>query len=345
MMGQSIALFDAMLSRDGIGSPFDPSYGFESVGPSYERSEDSRDYVDLMEREEQAEKMAETALDVMVSSLLNGNQNGEQTKEPQEIMHSLTEMGNEFLLSHRRLSESDSPAHAAVEQRLARRLTEYSLDLFYRPDGSVTLYSSSIPSFALLDNVPMLGMGNEDMDGCLYSSYQNGDLSQNCQRAVQYFLKGLNTPGMMYESSITKTVKQALEQEGNAIKRALDQGENTIVRALDQTFGKDCKLAFLILFVLYSVVAMVGLCMGLIDARTFAMGTVLSVAVVTFGLWSLFVLLPVMILMDRYFFEEEEESDEDVEEEGYDYVKLEEDDGEVKQAETLVFVGVPVQVV
>lgn len=81
--------------------------------------------------------------------------------------------------------------HLQVKERLARRLTEYRTDLFYSPDGTITLYTmtGSFPSSTFLSGgEPALGMGSSDLDECVRSRFDNRDLEGGCRRAVGEFL-------------------------------------------------------------------------------------------------------------------------------------------------------------
>eukprot|EP00804_Cyclotella_cryptica_P020285 CCRYP_015899-RA/>CCRYP_015899-RA protein AED:0.07 eAED:0.07 QI:251/1/1/1/0.5/0.33/3/126/470 len=352
MMRQSMAIFDAMLVRDGLSSSLSMDRG-----DSRESSEEKNGEVATVElKRQEAEQAAEQALDVMVTSLVSNLKNevpktDKVENQGQEIAHRLSQMGNDLLMkTHRRLAElSPSDAvdpHMAVQQRLARRLTEYSVDMFFHPDGTVSLYTTSMPS-PPEDYVPVLGSGSKDVDQCVYSRYENGDLEKDCHEAVDLFMTALSTPGMQYGQLNTKS----------SAVRALNQKSQHIQP--NPPFVGDYQASLMILLIVYTLIAIVGLCTGLIDSWTFAMGIVLSVSVGIWGFASLIVSLPICLLVDRFLLSESDGDEEDAKEKSdemdeYDYVKLadsEVDKGEnrvddaVKQSQTLVFVGVPVHVV
>lgn len=141
----------------------------------------------------------------------------------------LFEMGNLLLVeagSRRRLQEADDgkiDPHLQVKERLARRLTEYRTDLFYHPDGTVTVYtsgSSGMPSpfmkphhvipprpqlmnhlqpsaFPPPASESPLGMGSRHLDQCTKSRFDNGDLEGACHQAVQQFYLALDDRTMV----------------------------------------------------------------------------------------------------------------------------------------------------
>jgi len=81
---------------------------------------------------------------------------------------------------------------ARTKERLARRLTEYRTDLFYHPDGTVTVYTRSRdprrpPRPAAADARPPLGFGDDRVDECMTSRHANGDLRGGCHEAVDAF--------------------------------------------------------------------------------------------------------------------------------------------------------------
>lgn len=349
MMRQSMAIFDAMLDRDSppLSLPMDQ-------GNAREAGEVKSGEVT---KQQDAERAAEQALDVMVTSLFSNvanegaNNNNKVENKGREITHRLSQRGNDLLMrTHRRLAEQSRlesvDPHSAVQERLARRLTEYSVDLFFHPDGTVTLYSTAMPSPPGND-VPVLGSGSKEVDHCVYSRYENGDLENECDEAVDFFMMALSSPGMQYDQ--LNTVSSDL--------RSLEQKSQSIES--HPPFMGNYQVSLIILMVIYALVAILGLCTGFIDAWTFVMGIFLSVSVSIWGFVSLIVSLPICLLFDRFLISvrgehAENPKDESDVTEDYDYVKLadsEDDHGEndangaVKESQTLVFVGVPVHVV
>jgi len=312
MMGRSLRLFDAMLAVDGLSSS--------------------------LAARQHAERATEQALDVMVASLFS-NLHGDQVKQ-RDIADQLSSMGSN-LMTHRRLSESND-GHAEIQQRLARRLTEYSLDVFYNPESNtVAMYTSAFDQ----DDHPVLGLGS-DLDLCVYSRYMNGDLEPTCQEALDMFLTAQQTPGLTYpdiDPARNYAGKRTSDpQTLDIIARAIEQHEYEQVESPSMN---DNYYALVILFSIYAIVAFVGLCSGLANVWTITLAVMLSVSVAVWGWISLVVALPMLLVANCWIprEEDEEECHDDATE--CDYVQLLDDENEVKQAETLVFVGVPVQVV
>lgn len=217
------------------------SWSEDQVPPAPFR-ESSEDAADITPTPEQA---AENALDVMVASIaraaavpaspttrhsedvaveegkeLDKEEEGEEAVGEEDV--GLPSIGNlsqllfqlgQNLLSEthserRRLSEqgAEIDPRLRVEERLARRLTEYRTDLFYSPEGNtVTLYTtSSGPNFfpaqhsfmsaspffgGESSSPPPLGMGSSHVDECLRSRFSSGELEgTGCHRAVGEFL-------------------------------------------------------------------------------------------------------------------------------------------------------------
>jgi hypothetical protein len=79
---------------------------------------------------------------------------------------------------------------AEVRERLARRLTEYRADLYYHPDGTVTLYTRSYDPRPRTRAAarPPLGFGDDRVDDCMLSRRANGDLGGGCLEAVDAFV-------------------------------------------------------------------------------------------------------------------------------------------------------------
>lgn len=344
MMGRSLKMFDTMLAMDGITS---------SVVQQPVKEEKTLVTEADNTKKQQAEQAAEQALDFMVTSLFSHPLNDDVKK--QDMTDALTRRG-EHLLTHRRLSESSpaDPHHAAVEQRLARRLTEYSVDLYFQPGGGVVLYSSSInPPIVAADKQPVLGMGS-DYDSCIYSQYNNADLNGKCKRAMDMFFTAKNTPGLMYEQVNRGEERNILDQKAfDTIAKVLEENAHET----DSQLAADAYYASLgFLMVIYAIIAFVGLCTGIVDMWTFVAGIMASITVASCGFGSLILLLPWLLLVGHLLPSHEDDDEEEErkdEVDGFDYVKLPGDDENtdsaqenvVKQAETHVYVGVPVQVV
>ena len=193
---------------------------------------------------EVASKQAEGALDQMVANLahrsIHRGAEGTGAQEEKIILpHSLDkfsqqlfQLGNDILSetthSRRRLMEATTgegdntnivkvDPHLQVKERLGRRLTEYRTDLFYHPsDGTITLYTSSIPSAFMMSPhlsssrfmmeggnhqepiVASLGMGlGDNVDECMESRFDNGDLEGECHEAVQMFKLAVNNRSLV----------------------------------------------------------------------------------------------------------------------------------------------------
>jgi uncharacterized membrane protein len=335
-------------------------------------------------RQQHALQAAEQTFDGLLASLFSSMDNH---SDQEEAAHRLLTLGNTLLTTHRRLSEDATDAstspHAEVEAHLARRLSDYSFEIFYTPhkpstiaDVNTLVYS---PMTTTTNNGPVLGMGSSHIDSCLYSQYRNGDLiattSNTCRVALDWFELARQTPGLMFHE-VVDVHRSPFHPEGKEEEqeRLLD---SPIFRGMTRSFQDhlypsststtdsttsmdDYASSLSILVGIYALIAFVGLCTGLIDVWTFVVGMLISGLVATCGVWIVVVILPVTLLVDRLLCcgvedddEGEDEREEDVDAQ-CDYVKLSDDDGDdevegrdgtMKQAKALVFVGVPVQVV
>lgn len=209
----------------------------------------------------------------------------------------------------RRLSEQGAEVdpRLRVEERLARRLTEYRTDLFYSPEGNtVTLYTtSSGPNFfpaqhslmsaspffgGVSSSPPPLGMGSSRVDECLRSRFNSGELKgTGCHRAVGEFLLAVDHGSPQSPHHAEFSDPEIKDDRILAEARAREQHE------FDNTAS-----AFL--------------------------GLALIVAVA--------------LLVDHFVVAQEEEEGEDDDVDEFDYTTLPEDDEAPR-----VFVGLPVQVV
>jgi len=307
--------------------------------------ESSEDAADITPTPEQA---AENALDVMVATLaraaaapasattrrsedvaveegeeLDKEEEGEEEVGEEDV--DLPSIGNlpqllfqlgQNLLSEthserRRLSEQGAEVdpRLRVEERLARRLTEYRTDLFYSPEGNtVTLYTtSSSPNYfpaqhsfmsaspffgGESSSPPPLGMGSSHVDECLRSRFNSGELKgTGCHRAVGEFLLAVD-----HGSPQSPHHAEFADPEINA-DQILSEAH-----ARDPHEVNNPASAFL--------------------------GLALSIAVA------------LLLLMDHFVVAQEEEEDDDDDVDQFDYTTLPEDDEAPR-----VFVGLPVQVV
>ena len=255
MLGFSLRAFDQMMSE--VVSPSYVDYSLpvvEKVGEGVEQDEGKKDAVEEVEGEstvttsaddevvEMASKQAESALDEIVANLahrsIHRGAEGSGAQEEKIILpdfdkfsQQLFQLGNDILSdthSRRRLMEATGEGdnnivnvdpHLQVKERLGRRLTEYRTDLFYTPsDGTITLYTSSIPSAFMMSPhhylpssrfmmeggnhqkpfVASLGMGlGDNVDECMESRFDNGDLEGECHEAVQMFKLAVNNRSLV----------------------------------------------------------------------------------------------------------------------------------------------------
>jgi hypothetical protein len=309
----------------------------------------------------QAEMAAERVLDDMMTSFLSSmNQQLPQSDSMDQVqsptpmdqqqypasldqMQSaaaslLDSMGQEFISSHRRLSEEEgltseeAEEEEPIKERLARRLSEY-INILYHPGGIVTIRSfsdtpksssdTSTPNLEMgSDTTPNLGMGSENLDSCIYSSYRYGGLDTDCYAAVDRFMFGYRTFGLTFDSFKNEEGSEVLSKE---------QGSVWSMYRL-----------YSILLAIYALIAILGMCTGLIDLRTFMIGVVMYWCGVMVGFWSLCLVIPVVFLVDRWCGEKEAEEEEEEEVDACGYVKL---NDEEEEEPPIVFEGVPVQVV
>eukprot|EP00985_Skeletonema_marinoi_P021195 scaffold12909_cov133-Skeletonema_marinoi.AAC.7 len=213
----------------------------------------------------------------------------------------------------RRLSEGEnSDLHLEMKDRLARRLTEYvsRTEVFQLPGGGVM----RVVSLSQVDETPRLGLGDVEVDGCIYSSYKNGDLSSGCAGAVSSYMNFINARRSGLEHKVQQTpIQNSLPAPA---AKADDETLQTLSGIHQQYINKDDSTLR---------IAMI--------ATAIFLGPVYMLAV-----------LAVMIILDQFY-----PSDDDEEEEGtsavdFDYVKMEEDNDAADQMDKpRVFIGVPVQ--
>lgn len=251
MLGFSLYAFDQMMSE--VVSPSwgeaEQDGGKKEVEGDYSNSPPASTLATSVDDEvvEVASKQAESALDQMVANLahrsIHRGAEGTGAQEEKIILpHSLDkfsqqlfQLGNDILSetthSRRRLMEATGEGentnivkvdpHLQVKERLGRRLTEYRTDLFYHPtDGTITLYTSSIPSAFVMSPhlsssrfmmeggnhqepiVASLGMGlGDNVDECMESRFDNGDLEGECHEAVQMFKLAVNNRSLVPPST------------------------------------------------------------------------------------------------------------------------------------------------
>lgn len=321
MIGESLRLFDAAMA---------------------DLSENAVVTSNVDDAEQSAEATAENALDLMVSSLYQRagksssdtpfNKEDEEALDVNNLSERLFQLGDELLTEthRRRLSEGEVDPHFNVKERLARRLTEYRTDVFYYPDGSITLYTSSQPS---VDDTPVLGMGSEDLDDCIYSRYNSQDLSGDCHDAVELFLTA-TTNHEPFPHDALRAMEQKMEHVQSRLSRE-NVDDSTILVG-------DCAVSLMIMLSVYSFVSAVMLYAGSIDAFIwFNMSIVIGLSVFSFGFIAFAVLVPGILVLEgcRHGCHSDGACNDG-------NAKLPEDDeDDPKQAEIRVFIGVPVQVV
>ena len=348
MMGVSIQMFDAALMAE------------QEESSSMDEQGD--------EREEIAEQIAENALDGMVASFFqratsssSSSSSSDKTgskvhvvmeESPGVLRDNLSDRFSQLgaeILSHqrRRLSEGEADPHANVKERLARRLTEYRTDLFLYPDGTLTMYTSAIaPSLGSrgLDTsgpTPILGMGSESMDRCILRQYDNMALSSSCTSAVSDFLNILSDP----DHSLTS------EYSGRKMSFSKEMDSDHVTYS-----ANICIETIMLMLSVLSIASCCALCTGFLDIWNLALSALIFVTSAFFGVKFLLLSLPCVILLDYFFGDDHDEEDEDEDNDddikdrdvdGYDYVKIEDDDSSVptRNAQSGVFIGVPVQVV
>jgi hypothetical protein len=272
----------------------------------------------------------------------------------------------------RRLSEIDP--HSEMRDRLARRLTEYvsTTEVFQLPGGGVMRVVRVNPAE---EETPRLGFMFKEMDDCVYSRYQNGDLSDNCNQAVSSFMDfvaarrsnhlqqqgAVALPALELNEEQVKEEKQAWKPPHRNCGKQPVSPHVFLSQKVAQTYqrvvnGDDATLRYMAFgWILASTVLTLALCVLAaknIWALTACVALILCSAFV--GPFFMLALLTVIIVWCRVyeeFFEEEDEEDDNAV--NFDYVKMEEEDDDKEPnsdtAQTMnkprVFIGVPVQVV
>jgi len=286
-------------------------------------------------------------------------QEEEEEEEEEEVFSSL--MGDLMDITRhiqrdsqrRRLSEGKSnDPHMELKDRLARRLTEYvsKTELFLLPGGG----TMEVVSVSQVNPTPMLGLGDRDVDECIYSSYKNNDLSSGCTSAVSSYMDFVTA----------RPVESRVQQQQTPIKNSLaapatEAADETLVQTLagvHQRFinENDGTTRYLVYgSILSSIVVLISLCaLAVKDIWSFFVGVALLVAGIFAGPVFMLTLLAVLIIYDNFYpSDEDDEEEEETLPDDFDYVKMkEEDDDDAAEVngnmrKPRVFIGVPVQVV
>jgi len=258
----------------------------------------------------------------------------------------------------RRLSEGESnDPHLKMKDRLARRLTEYvsKTELFLLPGGGTMQVVSMSPA----NKSPMLGLGDKDVDECIYSSYKNGDLSSGCTAAVSSFMEYVNFMDFVNPRQYGlewKMQKQTPVQNSLAapVPKAADE---TLVQTLSGVHQRlinedDSTTRYLVYgSILSSIVLLISLCvMAVQNIWSFFAGVAVIVMGIVLGPMVMLTFLSVVIIYDQFYpSNEDNEEEEDLLADDFDYVKMNEDDDDAEvngsMSKPRVFIGVPVQVV
>lgn len=282
----------------------------------------------------------------------------------------------------RRLSEIDP--HSEMRDRLARRLTEYvsTTEVFQLPGGGVMRVVRVNP---IEEETPRLGFMFREMDDCVYSRYQNGDLSDNCNQAVSSLMNFVAARRSNHSAGAVALPPLELNQEQvkeEQVKEEQQAWKPPIRRCgfrhnlfsnsqpgsphvflsqkVAQTYqrvvnGDDAGLRYR--WILASAALTLALCV--LAAKNIWVLTAcvaLILCSVFVGPFFMLAMLTVIIVWCRvyeeFFEEDDDEDDNDV---NFDYVKMEEeedDDDKEPNSDTSqtmnkprVFIGVPVQVV
>ena len=274
----------------------------------------------------------------------------------------------------RRLSEIDP--HSEMRNRLSRRLTEYvsTTEVFQLPGGGVMRVVRVNP---IEEETPRLGFMFREMDDCVYSRYQNGDLSDNCNQAVSSLMNFVAARRSNHlqqqrvsvalpplELNQEQVKEEQVKEEQQAWKPRIRCGVGShkvsphvlLSQKVAQTYqrvvnGDDATLRYMALgWILASAVLTLALCV--LAAKNIWVLTAcvaLILCSVFVGPFFMLAMLTVIIVWCRVYEEFFEEDDNAV---NFDYVKMEEDDDKEPNSNTAqtmnkprVFIGVPVQVV
>lgn len=258
----------------------------------------------------------------------------------------------------RRLSEGKpNDPHLKMKDRLARRLTEYvsKTELFLIPGGG----TMKIVSVSPVNSTPMLGLGDRNVDECIYSSYQNGDLSSGCTAAVSSFMDFVTARqyGLGSRMQQTPTIQKSPTQNSLATPVTEEAADETLLQTLSgvhQRFmNEDESTTRYLVYgsILSSIVLLISLCvLALKNIWSFFAGVAIIVVGIVLGPVFMLSVLAVLIIYDQFYpSDEDDEEEEDTLPNDFDYVKMKEDDDEAEvngsTSKPRVFIGVPVQVV
>lgn len=254
----------------------------------------------------------------------------------------------------RRLTEGENnDPHLEMKDRLARRLTEYvsKTELFLIPGGGTMRVVSMTP----VKDTPMLGLGDKDLDECIYSSYGNGDLSSGCTAAVSSYMDFVNARYGLQSSLQQTPIQNSLPAPGTKA----DDETQTLVQKLSGVHERlinedDSTTRYLVIgSILSSIIISISLCvLAVKNIWSLFAGVALINAGIFLGPVYLLVILAVLIISDQFYpSDEDDEEEEDNFADDFDYVKMKEDDGDddaevnSQMSKPRVFIGVPVQVV
>lgn len=243
----------------------------------------------------------------------------------------------------RRLSEGDNDPHLEMKNRLARRLTEYvsQTELFQLPGGGIM----RVTSVSQVNETPKLGLGNVDLDECIYSSYKNGDLSSGCTVAVSSYMDFVNARRSGLEKMVQQTpIQSSLQPHPKDV---------TLLQTFQALNEDDSTLRYMMYGSIFSsVLVVISLCVLAVKSiRSFIAGIAMIVAAIFLGPVYMLAVLAVVFVIDQFYFsdDDDEEEEEDIPAVDFDYTKMEDDNDAVEangqMEKPRVFIGVPVQVV
>jgi hypothetical protein len=144
--------------------------------------------------------------------------------------------------------------HTHVRVRLARRLTEYRTDLFYHPDGAVTVYTRSYPPSNRAPVHPPLGTGSDHVDECLISRMSNGDLNGGCYEAVKEFSRATTDRTLQVSPRRVVVVVGGMDSDAKDRAIDLDQSYETLLFRTCQIFFSNLMLLSIAFIVIALVV-------------------------------------------------------------------------------------------
>ena len=257
----------------------------------------------------------------------------------------------------RRLSEGDNDPHLEMKNRLARRLTEYvsQTELFQLPGGGIM----RVTSVSQVNETPKLGLGNVDLDECIYSSYKNGDLSSGCTVAVSSYMDFVNARRSGLEKMVQQTpILSSLPAPAPApaFRRCGTKSHSkdvTLLQKFQALNEDDSTLRYMMYGSIFSsVLVVISLCVLAVKSiRSFIAGIAMIVAAIFLGPVYMLAVLAVVFVIDQFYFsdDDDEEEEEDIPTVDFDYTKMEDDNDAVEangqMEKPRVFIGVPVQVV